>query len=322
MDRRTLLKCAIGAGLVGVSSTAKAQSKWAISTGKVVMARDRSDVWRVFSPFGDPIDLRNSATSGLQEATDFAATNGYDLEVAGGPFDAKGKHRAVIRCQTMVAFPPLENAHWTIGGVFIDFSKPIEGDGFLFDSILHSSINFRGTMFYRGDGPAVHLFPRANYPGGQVPLAVDNDFAFFRVLPVGGNKPSGFRMSPTRGTIVRNRIHFTEIEGGSGSTMTGSLMPYGVDIAVGAPVISNWVIVQALLRPKTAGIRIGDRAPSEAHMTDNRFEAHIVPVGASAVGVSTWGRRELHRLSIVSGQPSMGAGIVLEASAANPTMCS
>ena len=67
-------------------------------------------------PDGETVVVKGSKTSGLQEAIDRAAKDGFDLHVAGGDYKSK-----VYHCSTSVVLPPMQGKVISFGSATINF---------------------------------------------------------------------------------------------------------------------------------------------------------------------------------------------------------
>lgn len=276
---------------------------------RVTMARSLEGPWEVQTPTG-PLDISGTQTEGLQEAINYAATNGLGLEVIVGTFAMGGQERTAITCKTTIDVPTIENAHWRFEGVILRFPG-VAGDGVRFDSMLHCDLNLGSVIEYRGNGAAVHIHPRAPYDArGGLALFVDNRLWITRILVFTGDTPDGLKLSGPN--IQRNRFEMLEIEGEvrSDNPLLGA-MRYGIHLSQDTSgKISNWFTVQALLRPGLRGIRVGQSAGS-----GNRFSAHIEPYGATGNGIDTAGKFDRFEVDITNGQGPFSVGIELQAGA-------
>lgn len=266
---------------------------------QVVMARPAEGQWQVEAPDVGLLDVSGSKTSGLQEAINHAAQHGLGLKVVGGIYDHPPKiARNMIVCTEAIHIPPLANAYWSIEGVIIHF-RPITGDGFLFDSVIHSRLTFDCAIHYRGNDAAMNISPRNPYPRGEQAMFIGNEIRVGRIRVREGDNPVGLRLSGPN-PIYRNRFAAIEIEG---DILDGiPVMGRGIHVAGNFP--SNWFAVQALLAPGVCGIEVEGAAA-------NRFEAHIEPCGALARGVRTAGSHGHYVLDIADGAAPYGVGIEL-----------
>ncbi len=298
------------ASSLAMSDTAHAQAVDG-ETGLVVMRQGLDGKWEVRGPSGQRIDTENSRSEGLQEAIDLAATGGHELHVLGGGQRRGESRRPIIRCKGTVRVPPIEETCWRFGSVVLDIDGG-DGDGLHFDTILHSQVIFGGAVHYRGNGAAVHLFPKTPLPRSEAIFAVDSEIYVFRILIEGGHNPAGFRMSALNGPIVHVRANFLEIEGETGRVVH---MGDGVHIAspgAGRVVTGNIISVVRLNQFTGAGFRIGDEgAPHQGVLERNRFEAHIVPNHRNAAGIVTSGKHDYHLVTIAKEIETFTSGIVL-----------
>ncbi len=268
------------------------------------MALGQSGTWQVQVPGGALLDTRASSSQGLQEAINFAANLGLGLEVIGGSYN-KSKpgplafEHMTISCRATIDVPPIENAHWDINGVVIDFPEPISGPAIRFDSMLHSSLNFRCAVHYRGTAPMFHVNPRT----GPTPLFVDNKLFISRLRARGGADIDGIRLD---GAPQRNCFEIIEIEGDR--TLQSSPLARGVVMASDGR--ANRISVQALLGAHVYGID-ADRGEG------NHYAAHIEPHGPlTGGGVRAAGFGDIWTLDIAD-VLNPGPGIVIALGAAS-----
>lgn len=273
---------------------------------EVLFARNEKSGWQVLTPSSGLLDVSNSKTSGLQEAINYAAQHDLALKVVGSMSDNPPNiAENLIRCSTTVIIPPLANAFWRFEGVVIDIRPGLDGDGLLFDSVVHSRLTFNCSIHYHGSGAAMHIGPRNNYPHGEQPTFTGNEIRVARLRVRKGDNPAGLKLSGTN-SIHRNRFDLIEIEG---DVLDGiPQMSQGIHVAGNFP--SNWFTVQALLAPGICGIEVEGA-------TANRFEAHIEPCGAVARGVRTSGSHGHYVLDIADGAAPYGVGIELTEGAAD-----
>lgn len=273
---------------------------------EVLFSRSERDGWQVLTPSSGLLDISNSKTSGLQEAINYAAQHNLSLRVVGGVSDHPSSNRQnVIECSTTVIIPPLSNAFWNFSGVVVMFRPNVDGDGFLFDSLVHSRLILDCSIHYRGNGAAIHINPRNHYPRGEQPLFTGNELRIARLRVRDGDNPAGVRLSGSH-FISRNRFDLLEIEG---DIIDGiPVMSRGIHVVGNHP--SNWFTVQALLAPGICGIEVEGAVA-------NRFEAHIEPCSAAARGVRTSGTHGHYVLDIADGAAPYGIGVELAEGAAD-----
>ena len=280
-------------------------------TGLVVMRQGLDGQWVVRDPSGRKVDTARSQSEGLQEAIDLAASGGHELHVLGGGQRRGEGRRPIIRCKGTVRIPPIEETCWRFGSVVLEIDGG-DGDGLHFDTILHSQFIFGGAIHYRGNGAAVHLFPKTPLPRSDAVFAVDSEIYIFRILIEGGRNPAGFRISALNGPVVHVRANFLEIEGETGRVVH---MGDGVHIVSPGPgrvITGNIISVVRLNQFTGAGLRIGDEgAPHQGVMERNRFEAHIMPNHRSAAGIVTSGRHDYHLVTLAREMETFASGIVL-----------
>lgn len=263
---------------------------------KVIMALVGPNQWAVTGPNG-PLDISRSESCGLQEAIYYAAANGLGLEVSAGIYDQPPKiSQNRILCKKTIRIPSIDNAHWDINGGVIDL-KEIDGDGIVFDSMLHSTMNFRTTISYVGNGAAVNVNATSNYPRGPNPLFADNEIFISRLRV---NAPTGLKVTSA---AVRSRFDFIEIENEGPSSLGVTGMDRGIHIVGNSQ--SCWYSCQAILSPYVCGIDVEQGG-------GNRFNAHIEPRGGlETTGVRVASDDDYFHLDMTSGQSSWGTGVML-----------
>ncbi len=163
--------------------------------------------------------------------------------------------------------------------------------GIQFDSVIHCGLQFRCVIAYNGTNSAVLIAPRSNHPLGVGALCVDNSLHFERiyVLGGGGGKAIGLNIDASVGSVQRNRITITEIEGTP--TPTTSAMSRGVCIRGGAHAWANDIGVAALLHPLLAGFDVEGGI-------GNRFSGHVAPYGPDGVAVKVASSHNVFDLDI------------------------
>ena len=179
-------------------------------------------------PDGEVVEVKESKTSGLQEAIDRAVADNYDLYVAGGDY----KHR-VYHCTRSVVFPPLQGKVIKFGAAtlnFDGFDDPTQ-PGLVFDSCMNVTFECNAQIVYHLNGTALKFQPRKLLPVDDFvgPTMVASRFHFAAIAHVNtpvafvgkqGNIPRDDTnaccvvIDPVK-SITRCEFHFIELLGGN-----------------------------------------------------------------------------------------------------------
>lgn len=279
---------------------------------RVIMARNDSGAWIVMTPWGVALDVSQSQSQGLQEAINYAVTNGMELQVIGGM-------DAVIVCNATISFPPLWDCLLELGSVHLDFQDTVTGPGLLFDTIVHSTVIHRGNITYRGNEAIIRLQPHTNFR--QVPTCVDSKLEFLRIRAIAGINPMGIHIIPARDGFRALVIDVLEIEG---RTYGPDQPIMGDGVVISHPggngyCLDNVFNIARIKGCYGASIRVGE-TPRPALSTEiggNVWRVgSISPACPTALGLSTWARHDRYELGISALNSPFGIGIRLEESAA------
>lgn len=309
VNRRTMLR--------GIASVGLLPGTRAFGQGRVVMRLVGREVWSVYKPDGSVLDTKGSKTSGLQEAINYALTNGFELKVIGGAIKSNGSSHHIIRCYETVVFPPMVNARIYFGSVLIHFSPSVTGDGFLFDTVVHSTVECNAYIYYQGNGSALRFWPRTPKTGGGT-ITIDSKFFFFSVAAVVKGKDFiGVHFDASLGKISHIRFDMVEIEGAAYGP-TGPIRPMGDALRITNGFFKgNTITIQRINGFGRTGLRIGENSKASG-ISNNRYYADIDPVQVAdlekTIGIETWGHHDWFNVTIRSEQ-EFGAGVVLQPTA-------
>lgn len=273
---------------------------------QVIMARNASGAWEVQVPGGGYLDTSASDSDGLQEAIDFALTEGFEMKVIGG-------RGATINLAATLNVPVMVDSYVEIGAVMLNWPTAIDGPGIEFDTIVHSTFIFRGNTAYRGDDSVVKV--RGRTTDNTVTGAIDSKLEFFRLRAVAGNGPSGIHFDMSSGMMRSVVVEVVEIEG---RTVEGMVM--GDGIRVSHPhvdphnyFVDNIITAHRIKGCGGAGIRVGDntRHTLAGRIEGNQWRATIFPHGQQAAGVTTWEKYGRYDLSLSNFEQPFDTGIYL-----------
>jgi len=266
--------------------------------GKVSLVQ-QAGAWVAYKPDGSVLSTAGSQCGGLPEAMNFAIQNGHEFEAVGGGQLATNVYTATIGCNASINLLPMQGARLVVGAINVEFAPSVQY-GVVFDTMLHSTLAWYGRIVFRsGNGGAAVLFsPRAAFPQGSPPLIVDNRVHFQRVLFDGGaGSPAGAVFSTNEGSIARNRISFTEIEGGAGAT---AYMGDGLQVwrsGAGHAFSGNELEVNALLIWSGAAIRVGLDGQGSGPLERNRWRVTAENSATGGVALSTHASHDFYLLS-------------------------
>ncbi len=285
--------------------------------GVVTMRLVSREAWTVYRPDGSILDTSESKTSGLQEAIDFAVAGGFELEVIGGGTEPNGTVNHILRCDQTIVFPPMVNTRMYFGSLLIHFSPKVIGDGFVFDTVVHCTVECNAHIYYQGNGSALRFWPRTPKNGGGT-FVIDSKFIFFNIAAVtDGRDFVGVHFDASRGSISHLSVNMVEIEGAAYGP-SGPLRPMGDALRVTNGFFkANNILVQRINGFGNVGLRIGQQG-NNSEISNNRFTADIDPIQVpgrdKTVGIETWGNHDFFNVSIRG--KDFGPGIILQPSAA------
>lgn len=260
--------------------------------------------WVVRLPDGSFLNTAGSVTQGLQEAINWAVSNGYGLKVHGGGIAAKnGQDVSIINCNVGIVVPPLQGAKIEIHAT-INFgaSGPV---AFRLNSMMSSYFGLFGQIVCApGWGVGFQVKPTLELPQDpEGPVVTSSELRVASVVMTGGGVCVDFDAS--QGGISSNLI--TLIEPNAGGT--------GVRVKAGnLTAFDHNTINIRDCHGQSCGINAGC-GPEFAHnIFCNVWNAQIDPVGGS-VGAEIWGRRDDWVLSVTNLEGQPVNGITLNATA-------
>ncbi len=273
----------------------------------------------ILTPDGSELNTAGSTTGGIQEAFDYIATYGYDLEISGGTTKAAssngafdGQAPSLIRTTTPIFVPPLQMAHIAIRDISIISSAPI---GIQFDSLLACVVDlcWGGQIVMDGANSTGVLFsPQTNVPqdgafgigiGGACHVRVGSV-----VVPTGGagkcvvfDRSGGF-------IGFSNTWLFSEPNGGA----------VGIRVTDGAHAFTeNYIRATAVHGQTSYCVQVGQTVGGNPELIgSNHWELDCHPA-TGGVGYDTWasGGGNYVNLRTNGGTGTAAAGIVLESAA-------
>lgn len=317
-----------GAGMIGFDGS-KAYASPSIgyflrySRPTVQLIRgDTPTAWKLFTPRGVEIDISASTTSGLQEAINYACSNGFDLEVHGGGTTTAGggADYGLLYCTTTVTLPPLRNMDLTFRGTHLIFQSSLAAaDGLVFDSCMMVRFQFNGEIVHLGSGPTIRFKPVSS-PGVDPLLnCVDSLFDITTVVASNG-APACVILDITANSLTNSRYSFREINGaGAGTKAVHGIRVTGADSGANREFTGNWITATHIHDVTAAGIQVGVNATNANHYYGNIWDLSAVYTdGASAEPINVFGSNETIRVGSING--NLLYGVTTQSGATNNTI--
>ena len=277
----------------------------------VQMYQNGQGNWVAYGPGGAPISTPGTTTQGLQEAINYAATNGFGLWVAGGPIVGSVDYGRIY-CSTPLTIPTANKGQVRISGVtlIIDPSTPSQ-DGMTFDTMDMMDFDFLGgQLLYTGTGAAVRL--NAVHDNGESFIGVTSSrFHFSSIVCIVSKtnlapdptKGTGFRVSAANGVVINNMIEMEEINAG--------LIGFLVDTPSGGNSFTlNEIHSSGIHGQNTMCLQVGQAVGAGTTIYGNRWYATLTAVSNA---FNTYGSYDIFDLAISAGS---GTGIIFSPSAA------
>lgn len=271
---------------------------------------------RYVLPGGETVVVKGSKTSGLQEAVNRAAKDGFDLYVAGGDYKTK-----VYHCSTSVVLPPMQGKVLKFGAATINFdgfadpSQP----GLIFDSCMNVFVECNAQIVYHLNGTAVRFEPRSNLPVDDFvgPVMVASRFHFAAVSHVNTpvsfvGRDGGIPRTDTKACCVAissaksiSRCEFKFIE------LLGGNFGIRVDTPIkGSCFAFNHVSCSFVHEQVNTSIVEGSivGSPLNELIRGNQWNVHCAP-SANARAVSVHGNRGRWIINAVAEKGPLGSGL-------------
>lgn len=283
--------------------------------GVVNMYRTGSGTWAVYAPDLSAIDISASNTDGLQEAIDYACTEGYDLHVHGGGIKpgSPATDIAVINCTVGIVFPPMQNKVIRIGACTVNFTGAVTGTGVFFDSCMMIDLDWCGQIVYTGNGRAVEFKPTSGVPYDAVVACVDSKFKFNHIALTGGTNPICLYFDTTNGPVQGCLFEGFEFNGIDVAGSRGIVL----EIATNG-IISNTFRVNRIHLCKSVALSIGTSTTGQANIHSNIFECMIYgATGGTTAGIDVFGQYNMFIGAILNNEGALTYGVHWESGASN-----
>lgn len=249
-----------------------------------------------YGPFGAPISISGSTSSGLHEAEAAAALVGAPLHVEGWGVTNNGSnvgtqpqlisiHPPYTSITRGIYYDTFEGTTLSTGGGALD-SRP----GITLDSgEIGDWMGWGLQVGYSGTGPAIQIFPQNQTPNDHV---VTWSLGEFRVNTIACNSCSAdllFNLDTQNNTGVL-QSKFTVFEVNAGTTGT-----YGIEVKTPATSLSgfqpafyhNISDYYAIHGFTNSGISVGQSTTNQQYLFGNIWHAFIQP-GAATNGIDTY----------------------------------
>jgi hypothetical protein len=228
-----------------------------IPPGEVLMKWVNS-AWTVYKPDGTVLNTSGTSTSGLQEAINYATTNGYSLEVYGPGTTAAGAGVAIIECTTQVNLPAMQNWNMRVYGAIIDFpsSASMSGQSCInINTMAFCNIDFDCTIQAASNAThIVQIVHTSNAQPSNNPFIEDNRFHFRTIVAYGGAFTSALNMSGVTWSFNNNKIS-------SEGILAGGFCNFGVLVSdcVGGTsgFVQNEIDISLVVSSKISEVEIG-----------------------------------------------------------------
>lgn len=274
--------------------------------------------WQLFTPQGDIVDISASTTCGLQEAINYATTNGYNLEVIGcTATPAPGVQYGILFCSTAIQFPALRSTSVRMVGVHVIFTAAVTGAGMTFDSMDLCDIEIIGEIVYQGNGNAVSFRPTLPVPvdGGTF---IDASRVHIGAVVTNGGAPNCCIIFDTGVSSISFLDFSCDEVNGAGAVGQPPSTLYGV--LVGNPQANtafemNTIKLGHVHQFKNAGVQIGTTQTQQQNMRGNIWDiGSLKPQGTNSTSaLNTFGQGDQFRIGGISNEEgAFGYGIVVQ----------
>lgn len=309
-------------GLTQVSTSGITAAAKNAEDGLVKYLRTGDGVYTIFTPDGSTVSTSGTTTEGLQEAINYANTNGFDFYCAGGGIETSSSINStnntdvgVISCSTSLQIPACQLRSFVFKNTTIDFTTAVGSNaGLKFDSFMMLDFDFAGQIVYHGNGNAVEFDAINNVPYDGFKTQVDSRIKIDTIAYVEG----GTDASPNSACIsfkasqaaacLRNSFIFGEVNGSgyNAGTATVTLVARNGIVLNHSGVKYNLFNIQGIHHFKEAGLIVGQSVGSPAPV-GNQFriglmEPYRVTSGGSvvALGLRSYGQRNYYTFSITN----------------------
>lgn len=280
---------------------------------RVVMRHgDGINDWKVYAPDGSEVSTTGTTTQGLQEAINYARTNGYGLEVIGGQITPLPGVLATSRitCSTPITIGTAHTGFYHFRGVDLLFTGSASADFITFDSAdMLDFAMYAGQIIYSGNASAIRI--NGTNDNGESFIGWTSSrlrIATIAIVNSGTLAPEsthgvGIRFSPANGHIINLDIYVAEINGGL------------IGIQVDNPAGSNTFRLNRITSPAihfqgSASVTAGTSSIASSKIFGNKWDLIVNP-DSGGNGVSIWGNNDTWDLSIGAG----AVGVLLNSSA-------
>jgi hypothetical protein len=268
------------------------------------------------APDGSLISTSSTTTSGLQEAINYAYTNGCDLHIVGGdepipvPLTAGPTSGAVVYQLTdTLQFRPMQGCSISSGAVTLNWGVAHADPCVQFDTMLMTDIRLKGTQLVNaGTGVTLLFKPENSAPSDTLfGIGMQATFDCFSVVNIHGTASNIasvplIEFDATNGPITYSKFYINEPNAG------------GIALRVKDPGASsafhdNLVHCQ-FIHGQVGGtnnvVQIGTSTVANTRITNNVWDL-FMNTANTGKGVSTYERNGLYRnLGVVSGSQSYG----------------
>lgn len=275
-------------------------------TVRVIPVSNHPGYYSAFGPFsGTPFCTTypspTSTTSCVQEAINYASTNGWNVAVScGSNTAAGGEPNGVMGFSTTLVIPPMRLWRFTMESCTWDFEF-LQADAITFDSLANSYVAFTNSQIvYRGTGAAIHLQPLN--PAPQDPTyGIGVSTLIFHSIAVYGNGSVALRATPVvvggnSAGINNNYIFAQELNGGITDAGNPVLIPQA------SPAVLGWPSFQV---PLTIGEKV--RFTSSGSLPSGITENQTYYVSAAGFSASAFKIADTHAHAL-AGTNSINTG--------------
>lgn len=255
--------------------------------GEVTMVRTAATTWSVTDEKGVAIDTTGTTTAGLQEAIDYATTNGFNLRAIGGG-TSRTADFGIMNCTTGVVFPALRDMKVSMEGVHIAFSAAVTGTGISFDSCMQLDFSLVGEVTYQGTGAAVQLKPTNAIPVDTMTVCTGSRFYIGGVATTGGTPAALFNVDVSNGSVLGNSFEIGELVG-SGAVGSSALAATGLRITgqtASTAFYANTVDISNIHDCTSTCVQEGTSSSNQAQIGGNIYR--IGALGGKGTNAQGW----------------------------------
>lgn len=259
--------------------------------GQVVMYATAPSTWVLLDENRVPINISASTTDGLQEAIDYATTNGLNILVIGGGTSRSADY-GIINCTTGVVFPALRDMRVALEGVHVAFSAAVTGTGIAFDSCMQLDFSLIGEVTYQGTGAAVQIKPTNAIPVDTKTVVTGSRFYVGGIATTGGTPTALVNIDVSTGSVIGNEFDIGELVG-SGAVGSPALAATGLRITgqTGSTAFYANILDIANIHDCTSTcVQEGTSATNQAQIGGNIYRiGQLEPKGTNAQGWNGFG---------------------------------